>query len=106
MKVYRVENFMKKGCYHGIESYKWRIRSHDTKKHPTPEKCKVLSEVDNLDDYIFGFKDLTQLSNWFTTKEVNNLLDLGFTIREYKVKKKDIIFATKQVIFKKEYQNA
>ena len=104
MKVYRIEDIDGNGCYQSIDSSTWRERSHNTFSHPTPNMCPILSNLDNdntLSQYHFGFKDLYQLSKWFNSKEIENLLYLGFTIREYNVNKKDIILATKQIVFKK-----
>jgi hypothetical protein len=46
----------------------------------------------------FGFDSEEQMGNWFNDPlELKALFDLGFIIRKYRVKEKDIIFGLKQV---------
>jgi hypothetical protein len=51
--------------------------------HPTPNQ----EGLPFFDSMKCAFRSLTQLSKWFTMKEINAMLKLGLEIREIKVKR-------------------
>ena len=104
MKVFRVEHKSKKlnanryGGPYGISGLvstsDWVEEAHYSL--PTPQ-----SDIPNIpaffDDYICGFKSLSQLQSWFTPLEIKNLKQLGFVIVQYKTKK--TLKGSRQVLF-------
>ena len=98
MFIYRIEDENGQGCYqNGVWEYN-ELGEHNlnSEKYPLPQDDKGIDRyIEKIE--ITGFKDLRQLKNWFSLKEVKRLRRNGFTIKKVEV---DIItaFGNKQVL--------
>lgn len=103
--IYRIEKDGE-GCYKNYTSWQKGSHTAETNKPGPFEdiklRYKILENDISLKNYLFGFKDLKQLKKWFNTVEIKNLFERGYQIKEIKIKKEDIIFGSKQIIFRKE----
>lgn len=102
--IYRIEKDGL-GCYKHFTSWQKDSHTAETNK-PGPYEDKklrhtLLEKPIFLPDYLFGFKDLKQLKKWFNTAEIKNLLEEGYQIKEIQKRKEDIIFGSKQIIFRR-----
>lgn len=88
-----------------VESDDWDVngRHKNSLTHPSPQSDKKLKQIFgdklNLSPYYCGFESISQLNNWFSSRDLNLLKSLDFTIRKYKVSKKNVLFGDKQVLF-------
>lgn len=115
-QVYRLECKNGEGVYKGLilkNKNNSKIKDFlDSPKRPSPLEDHYLKSIFSLrsivdEDYqrqwIFGFKDKKELSNWFSDKNIVNLIDNneGY-IAVYEVPDSDLVYGSKQVAFKKE----
>ena len=63
-------------------------KNHDEPSFHTSlfEQINLISRED-ADHILFGFESMEQLGNWFSKEEVAKILKMGYSIKEYKVKK-------------------
>lgn len=104
MKVYRIENKKGEGPYRAKKAPVWLYKG-SCKNRPDPSQdSKILMYLmrdHKAHDYLCGFKDLKQLFDWFSPKEIEQLLDSGFKIVEMKVHKKFVEIGRTQIMFHK-----
>lgn len=101
--VWRVENCEGVGPYarQGLH-HLWQECDHteDTgRPGPYQDSFDInwLHKILDKKEYIFGFKSLEQLRNWFSDKELMNLAELGYEPKQ--ILAKEIHEGEKQVIF-------
>jgi hypothetical protein len=98
--VYRVQDEYGNGPYRGkTAGIKWKSENHcRASGRPLPHDDGLMDEVKPY--YLFGFKNIKQLSNWFKDDELIILNRYNVRIYEIEVKK---IYSklNKQVIFNK-----
>jgi len=86
MFIYRIEDENGQGCYqNGVWEYN-ELGEHNlnSEKYPLPQDDKGIDRyIEEIE--ITGFKDLRQLKNWFSLKEVKRLRRNGFTIKKVEV---------------------
>ena len=104
VKVLRIESRRNRGMYQEGLHYKANIVNHYL-RHPSPE-CDEKLDWEGLhyvdrDSVRFGFKDITQLSNWFTKAERKRLYKAGAILKEFEVNLCDVLIGDTQVVFKK-----
>lgn len=119
--VYRIENPDGTGPYRGSNSKVKYITSDVCPiSHPGPRNDELFHEAvdricekkdywnrdtgwdDLLCDKEFGFASKEQLRSWFDTQMLISISEAGAVIAEYHVKKSDIVFGEKQVVFVRE----
>lgn len=111
MIIYRVEHpRSKKGPYNSKSiSWDWQTGNHNKSrnKHPTPDldfKKKDSQEFFSKKNYIFGFKSLKQLKNWFNNRELKRLESKGCKIYKIKIDgRSKVLLGKRQLAFKREY---
>lgn len=113
ISVYRIESKNYTGFYcYFIEKDKPLMKKYDqTEVTPTPASDGVLAVQymngefrDKSKDYIFGFVDKNQLSNWLNDSDgfIEDLLEEELYLSHYKVKEKDVLITKNQVAFSNE----
>jgi hypothetical protein len=88
----------------GVKSVDNMLNRHTTEeKHPTIYEDKKLSGH-NLSDftgkYRFAFRNIPQLFNWFTKKELNLLYKYGYRIYYFNIHTRHLILGSKQCVIK------
>lgn len=100
MEVWRVENQDGEGPYDLAET-SWQDEPHskDTERPiPSHDFDEIdIKEILFSDEWIFGFENFNQLSNWFSQNELKELDRYGYKPR--KCKTKYILYGGKQVVF-------
>lgn len=114
--IYRIEHAsLKTNKYYSgpygvsghFSAYEWAEDDHDlcVDAKPLPDNDPILIneiKANNLNNkwvglYLCGFTSLSQLKQWFTNSEINNLRKLGFVIVKYKAQK--VLNGKTQVLF-------
>ena len=109
MEILRVQNAEGLGCYRVSG---WQEAEHGEQRNtPSPHNDEILSPIFNdcrrfssaeLQKYFFGFENQEAVDSWFTPTELDTLRDLGFRVNSIHVETKDIIYGSKQLMFKRE----
>jgi len=85
MFIYRVEDEFGNGCYRNKAYWVNRIKHHDfNPKYPQPREDKGINRYVKENEFC-GFKDLTQLKQWFNLKEIKRMRKNGYTIHKIEV---------------------
>lgn len=101
LKIWRIENNDGEGCYrlwqtNSFVRYMERRHNNSMEKHPFPKLDNGIDrEIKNGE--ICGFRDLSQVKNWFSRYELKNLAKIGFTLKKVEVRE-ITAFGEKQVL--------
>lgn len=104
MIVYRVENASGVGPYHGSM---WHPSRHQNKlTHPNPMWDEGMCEewarrVGGMygSQYVFGFKSMEQLHEWFNAEELEHVREYKYDIVAFEVAETDVIMGERQLAF-------
>ena len=96
MKIWRVENNKREGCYRD-KKIKLFLSHHNHSKHtPTPyEDIKIQRGLNYKE--ICGFKNLWQALQWFSLKDLFLLNIFNYNLKKIRVKK-ITVYGDKQII--------
>jgi hypothetical protein len=100
MIVYRYQNSKGFGPYNGANwlkpDFAAMYRRHSNPKtHPSPRPSNYLANG----CFLFGFKSITQLKNWFNEEERNVLVNNGFKLLKFAVPDDDVFKFEHQIVF-------
>lgn len=111
IKIWRVEN--RYGCGPYAQSGKGNIHSllHDIEngkyvKMPLPNTDKNLASAFHFrggEEFLSGFASWQQYRDWFDSDEIRNILfSQGFVVNEYEVKRSNVLFGERQILFRRQ----
>jgi len=102
MKLYRVEDSDRQGCYASfprslemLEMAERHVKTYD--KHPNPTRDSGIQRHIDSDERC-AFSDIEQLLDWFTEPELEMLRNNGFNVVEFEAT--PTVIGAKQVLFK------
>lgn len=101
MHIWRVENRDGKGPYSS-----WSCAFDNLNENTHPEPYKDIPEWGHMEyeerrEFHFGFRSSGELTRWFDDKTLSGLYKEGFIVSVYITEPSNVIFGSKQLIFKK-----
>ena len=114
MIIYRVENEHGHGPYNGTRSADWMEVCHEDRKHPGVEDDVWYNSLGDIvsgryvfivlrmvirEDYLFGFRCMEELNDWFSCVELMRLQKLGFEV--HVLDAQVVFWSSKQCIFRR-----
>ncbi len=107
VQVWRIEDAQKQGPYTSEKSssYAWQDSAgkHSDQYHPSPmtdvPEYNMITSFYLKKDILCGFNSYSQLRQWFSLKEIDNLKKLGFTISKYTVSTEYVWHGKYQSVF-------